>query len=71
MPEKIDTDFVQWFIKNEYTKLDTTKIHVAFEGWCAGFKAAQQLLAPDSLKAGAYCLPEFDKSENALPAESG
>ena len=28
-------------------------------------------LAPDSLKAGAYCLPEFDKSENDLPAESG
>ena len=32
---------------------------------------AQQLLAPDSLKAGDFSLPESVKVENVLPAESG
>jgi hypothetical protein len=29
------------------------------------------MLAPDSLKAGVFSLPESVKVENALPAESG
>lgn len=69
---EIETNFMCWFIENENKHLlNITKLHVASEAWTAGFKAAQQLLAPDSLKAGEFCLPEFEKVENALPAENG
>jgi len=66
---EIQTDFILWFIENENKPLlDTTKLHVASAAWSAGFKAAQQLLAPDSLKAGEFCQPEFVKVEKDLPA---
>mgnify|MGYP001167283951 CR=1 FL=1 len=62
-------------LKKEFPNLfevkDGAPIAEFWESFEAAYQAAQQMLAPDSLKAGDSSLPESVKVENALPAESG